>query len=137
MDKIEAFKFRNPDALVQAIGARIRLQRLAMGMTQQELSERSGVSLSTLKLMEQQGKGSLQRLAKVAVVLGLDADLRHLFSSQRTYQSLEAVERTKRLRAPRRQVRSGLAARVSKQLGDLDDDKSVSKAQGERRPRIR
>lgn len=136
MDKIEAFKFRNPDALVQAIGARIRLQRLAMGMTQQELAERSGVSLSTLKLMEQQGKGSLQRLAKVAVVLGLDADLRNLFSSQRSYQSLEAVERTKRLRAPRRRLRSGLAARVSEQLG-LDNEKPARKAQSKRGPRIR
>ena len=136
MDKIEAFKFRNPDALVQAIGARIRLQRLAMGMTQQELAERSGVSLSTLKLMEQQGKGSLQRLAKVAVVLGLDADLRNLFSSQRSYQSLEAVERTKRVRAPRRRLRSGLAARVSEQL-DLDNEKSARKARRKRGPRIR
>ena len=82
MDKIEAFKFRNPDVLVQAIGKRLRLQRLAKGLTQAELAERAGVSLSTLKLMEQRGKGSLQRLAKVAVVLGLDGDLRVLFSGQ-------------------------------------------------------
>ena len=39
MDKIEAFKFRNPDALIQAIGQRLRRQRLAMGLTQEELAE--------------------------------------------------------------------------------------------------
>ena len=116
MDKIEAFKFRNPDVLIQTIGRRLRGQRLAMGLTQEELAERAGVSLSTLKLMEQQGKGSLQRLAKVAVVLRLDADLRSLFSGQRSFESLEAVERTGRHRAPQRGSRGKLAARVSQQL---------------------
>ena len=58
MDKIEAFSLRNPDALIQVIGQRMRRQRLAMGLTQQELAQRAGISLSTLKLMEQQGKGS-------------------------------------------------------------------------------
>ena len=102
MDKIETLRLRNPDALIQTIGHRLRRQRLAKGMTQEELAERAGVSVSTLKLMEQQGKGSLQRLAKVAVVLDLDADLRNLFIGQRSFDSLEAVERTKRQRAPQR-----------------------------------
>jgi len=129
MDKIEAFKFRNPDVLIQTIGRRLRLQRLTMGLTQEELAERAGVSLSTLKLMEQQGKGSLQRLAKVAVVLGLDADLRNLFSGQRSFQSLEAVERTGRHRAPQRRSRGKLAVRVAEQLAsdsqaDISSDRS-------------
>lgn len=127
MDKIEAFKFRNPDVLVQAIGKRLRLQRLAKGLTQAELAERAGVSLSTLKLMEQRGKGSLQRLAKVAVVLGLDGDLRVLFSGQRSFESLDAVERTSRNRAPQRRTRkmgSDLAARVSEQLAKDHQDKN-------------
>ena len=80
------------------------MQRLAKGWTQQELAQRSGISVSTLKLMERTGKGSLQRLAKVAVILGLDGDLRNLFSEQRSYESIEAVERTKRQRAPRRSL---------------------------------
>ncbi|MBT8044137.1 MAG: helix-turn-helix transcriptional regulator [Verrucomicrobiae bacterium] len=102
MDKIEALRLRNPDALIHAIGSRLRRQRLAKGLTQEELAERAGVSVSTLKLMEHQGKGSLQRLAKIAVILDLDADLRNLFSGQRSFESLEAVERTKRKRAPHR-----------------------------------
>ena len=116
MDKIEAFKFRNPDVLIQAIGKRLRTQRLAMGLTQEELAQRAGISLSTLKLMEQQGKGSLQRLAKVAVVLGLDGDLRSLFIGQRSFESLDAVERSNRNRAPQRRKGGRLAAKVSEQL---------------------
>ena len=123
MDKIKAFRMRNPDSMVQALGHRLRTQRLAKGMTQEELAERAGVSLSTLKLMERQGKGSLQRLAKVAVVLGLDGDLRNLFLGQKNYESLEAVERTKRKRAPQRPKRResggrGLIERVANQMAD-------------------
>jgi transcriptional regulator with XRE-family HTH domain len=118
MDKIAAFRLRNPDMLVQALGHRLRRQRLAKGMTQQELAERAGVSVSTLKLMERQGKGSLQRLAKVAVVLGLDGDLRSLFLGQRSYESIEAVERTKRQRAPQRARHESLVERVASHMAD-------------------
>lgn len=86
--------------LIREIGGRIRTHRLARGWTQAELSERSGVSLSTLKLMEREGKGSLQRLAKIAVTLNLDAELRGLFSEPTAYESMDALERTKRQRAP-------------------------------------
>ena len=102
MDKIASFSLRNPCHLVGSIGRRLRRQRLAKGMTQQELAERAGVSLSTLKLMEHEGKGSLQRLAKIAVVLDLDGELRSLFGAPSTFDSLEAVERAERKRAPQR-----------------------------------
>lgn len=103
MDKIKTFKQRNPVQLVREIGDRIRKHRLARGWTQAELSERSGVSLSTLKLLEREGKGSLQRLAKIAVVLNLDGELRGLFSERTHYESMEAMQRSSRKRAPRRQ----------------------------------
>lgn len=74
----------------------MRDHRKARGWTQAELAERAGVSLSTLKLLEREGKGSLQRLAKVAVILGLDDDLRQLFSAAPTYASLAEVEATHR-----------------------------------------
>lgn len=101
MDKIPTFSLRNPVRLTQEIGKRIRTHRLARGWTQAELAERSGISLSTLKLLESQGKGSLQRLAKVAVILNLDAELRSLFAGPPAYESHEAVERATRARAPR------------------------------------
>ena len=79
----------------------MRTLRLAAGWTQAELAERAGVSLSTLKLLEQTGKGSLQRLAKIAVALNVDAELRGLFQTPRVWESQEAIYRSQRKRAPR------------------------------------
>lgn len=87
--------------MIREIGRRIQSHRLTRGWTQRELSERSGVSLSTLKLLEREGKGSLQRLAKIAVVLNLDGGLRKLFAEPDEYESLDAVRRTTRRRASR------------------------------------
>lgn len=98
MDKIPPFTQRNPVHLIEQIGGRIRHHRLARGWTQAELAERSGLSLSTLKLLEREGKGSLQRLAKVAVILNLDGELRNLFSSPPAFASHDDVERSTRRR---------------------------------------
>jgi transcriptional regulator with XRE-family HTH domain len=70
-------------------------------LTQQELATRSGVSLSTLKELEARGKGSLQRLVRVALVLGVAAELGELFGEPGA-ESIEAVKRRERRRAPRR-----------------------------------
>jgi transcriptional regulator with XRE-family HTH domain len=99
MDKIPPFQVRNPNHLIREIGGRIRTHRLARGWTQAELAERSGISLSTLKLLEREGKGSLQRLAKIAVILNLDGELRELFSAPPAFESHEAVERATRPRS--------------------------------------
>jgi len=96
MDKIPILKFRNPTHLTREIGQRLRDHRKARGWTQAELAERAGISLSTLKLLEREGKGSLQRLAKVAVILGIDDGLRQLFHEAPAYASLAEVEATHR-----------------------------------------
>ena len=102
MDKIKAIEMRNPDALIKLIGARLKRLRLAAGMTQEELARRAGVSVSTLKLLERTGKGSLQRLAKIAVVLNVDGQLRGLFEEPGMLDSLDSVDWMDRQRAPRR-----------------------------------
>jgi transcriptional regulator with XRE-family HTH domain len=104
MDKIPTLSFRNPVHLIRTIGERLRVARLARGWTQEELAERSGIALSTLKLMEAKGQGSLQRLARVAVALNLDGELRELFARPPAYESHEAVERASRRRAPSRRT---------------------------------
>lgn len=69
MDKIRALKLRNPITLAREVGQRLKTLRLAKGWTQDELSARSGVAVSTLKLLEAKGQGSFQRLVRVAVAL--------------------------------------------------------------------
>jgi transcriptional regulator with XRE-family HTH domain len=102
MDKIKAISQRNPVALAKGVGDRLRRHRLAKGWTQEELAWKSGVALSTLKLLEAKGRGSFQRLVLVAVALGVDGELRGLFSQSGTMESIEAVKRSERKRAPRR-----------------------------------
>ncbi|MBN8439462.1 MAG: helix-turn-helix transcriptional regulator [Verrucomicrobia bacterium] len=102
MDKISAFTQRNPVALAREVGQRIRAIRLAKGWTREELAERSGVAVSTLKLLESKGQGSFQRLTRVAVALGVDGEIRSLFSTQPVATSIEALKRAERRRAPRR-----------------------------------
>jgi transcriptional regulator with XRE-family HTH domain len=102
VDKIKALSQRNPTAIAKAVGDRLKEIRLAKGWTQEELSERSGVAVSTLKLLESKGMGSFQRLIRVAVALGVDGELRDLFSGKSTMESIEAVKLSERQRAPRR-----------------------------------
>jgi len=102
MDKISAFIQRNPVALARSIGSRLRALRLAKGWTQDELAERSGVAVSTLKLIEAKGQGSFHRIIRIAVALGVDGELRELFASPSAADSIESVKRAERQRAPRR-----------------------------------
>jgi transcriptional regulator with XRE-family HTH domain len=106
VDKIKALNQRNPVVLAREVGQRLKRLRLAKGWTQEELSARSGVAVSTLKLLEAKGSGSFQRLIRVAVALGVDGELRGLFSNP-AMDSIEAVKMSGRQRAPRRQKEGG------------------------------
>jgi len=108
MDKISAFNQRNTVVMARQIGHRLRAFRLAKGWTQEELAERSGLAVSTLKLIEAKGQGSFQRLIRIAIALGVDGELRDLFGASSSADSIEAVKRAERQRAPRRQ-RKGVA----------------------------
>lgn len=107
MDKIKAIKQRNPVEIAKVMGGRLKHHRLAKGWTQEELAAKSGVALSTLKLLEAKGRGSVQRLILVAVALGVDGDLRGLFAQSGVMESIEAVKRSERKRAPRRGKEGG------------------------------
>ncbi len=92
--------------LAREVGQRLKRLRLAKGWTQEEVAARSGVAVSTLKLLEAKGNGSFQRLVRVAIALGADGELRDLFSNP-AMESIEAVKLSERQRAPRRQNKGG------------------------------
>lgn len=108
MDKIKALNQRNPVVLAREIGQQLKRLRLAQGWTQEELSERSGVAISTLKLLEAKGQGSIQRMIRVAVALGADGELRGWFRQPGAMPSIEAVKLSERQRAPRRKREGGV-----------------------------
>ncbi len=54
----------------ETVAKNIRSLRLEKGLTQQGLSDRSGVKLATLRQFEQKGKISIESFFKLAIALG-------------------------------------------------------------------
>ena len=73
-----------------ALAKRIRGIRKRRRLTQQDMSERSGVSLGTLKRFETTGQISLLSLTKLAIALGCENEIRSLFDNV-VYESIEEV----------------------------------------------
>lgn len=65
-----ALSLYTPSDVSRALADRARARRLDRGWTQQECAERAGIALSTLKVFEHSGKISLERLLRLALVLG-------------------------------------------------------------------
>lgn len=70
---------KTPHEIVVSIAKRAKERRLSLNLSQQTLSERSGVSYGTLKKFEQTGQISLESLVKLALSLGSLSDFEHLF----------------------------------------------------------
>ncbi len=90
--------------ILQALGQRMRMQRLAQGLTQRELAQMAGLSLGALRKLESSGQSSLETLVRVVQALGLVGELEDLFVLKR--QSIAQMEQAEtagqRQRAPRR-----------------------------------
>jgi transcriptional regulator with XRE-family HTH domain len=82
--------------LAQAIAARARRRRLDRNLTQQDLAERAGMSLSSLRRFERTGEIAFLSLVRIAVALDAVEGLTALFPEE--VRSLEDV-----LEPPRRQ----------------------------------
>lgn len=70
---------KTPTDIDRDIAGRIRKLRRRRKISQKELSERSGVSLGSVKRFEQSGEISLRSLTKIAMALRIDGELRDLF----------------------------------------------------------
>ncbi len=73
------FDLDTPSEVQDRIRAAARARRLALGLTQSDLSTRSGVPLATLKRFEQKGQISLAGLLALADVLDALAGFGALF----------------------------------------------------------
>lgn len=74
------------------IAENIRARRLAMELTQEGLSERSGVPLPTLRKFEQKGTISLESFLKLLMVIGsLEELINILKPSKPTFTSIDDV----------------------------------------------
>lgn len=61
--------FKSPFEMTREIAKKAQNKRLKLNLSQQTLSEKSGVSYGTLKKFEQKGQISLESLLKIALAL--------------------------------------------------------------------
>ena len=73
------FLQKSPKEINQLIATRIRSVRKGKKMSQQLLSEKSGVSYGSIKRFEQSGEISLISLTKIAIALEVSLELENLF----------------------------------------------------------
>ena len=86
------FKWETAEEMDEALALRLKNIRKRRGLSQQQLSERSGVSYGSLKRFESTGQISLLSLTKLAIALNCAEDIRKLFTEV-AYSSIEEVIR--------------------------------------------
>lgn len=96
---------RTAEELRQELGYAIRDRRIAQGLTQLEISERSGVPLRTWKRLEGQGEGSLRHLIQAAIALRCEDNLALLFPIPAAASMDELLARQAATAAPKRRRR--------------------------------
>ncbi len=82
--------FKTPNEIQKMIASNERKCRKAAKLTQEQLSEKSGVSLGSLKRFETTGEISLHSLLKLAVVLEQEREFMELFEKKQ-YNSIQEV----------------------------------------------
>ncbi len=73
------FNQKTPKEIDKLIAARIRSIRKRRKLSQERLSEKSGVSLGSVKRFESSGEISLSSLTKLAIALNCESELVELF----------------------------------------------------------
>lgn len=84
------FLTKTPREIDQLIASRIRSIRKRRKISQKRLSEKSGVSLGSVKRFEQSGEISLISLTKIAIALEIEGELEDLFEEV-PFLSIEEV----------------------------------------------
>jgi len=73
------FELATVDEIATELGSRLRDQRLAQNLTQEELASRAGVSRGTVRNLETKGQASMESLLRIVAALGLAGSLSELF----------------------------------------------------------
>ena len=84
------FNQKTPNEIARSLVEKIKQQRKKLKISQQELAQKSGVSLGSIKRFETKYEISLQSFIKIAIALDLDGDLESLFTAK-TYTSIDEV----------------------------------------------
>lgn len=94
--------FATAPEVVRELGQRLRTQRLAKSVTQQELAARAGVSVGAIKKLEATGRTTMETYVRAVQALGLIDDLAD-FMQLRPTTSIAEMEKAQT--AQRQRVR--------------------------------
>lgn len=89
---MEQLVWETAEELDQKLAVRVRKIRKRRSISQQKLSDLSGVSYGSIKRFEATGQISLLSLTKIALALDMADELRNLFT-QVPYKNIEEVIR--------------------------------------------
>jgi hypothetical protein len=89
-DQILASMLSSPSEVARGLADRARARRLDENLSQEGLATRAGISLGSLKRFERTGEISLDRLLRIAFVLGARDGFDHLFAP-RDPRSLDEI----------------------------------------------
>ncbi len=84
----------------------MRDRRIAQGLTQVQISERSGVPLRTWKRLEGRGEGSLRHLIQAAIALRCEDNLASLFPAPAAASMDELLARQAAAATPKQRMRA-------------------------------
>lgn len=111
------FNLATQQEISLALGERLRAQRLAQDLAQEDLAARAGVSLSTLKRLESVGVCGMDSVIRVAQALGLAGGFESLFVLK-----IESIAQMEQAEKSTTKKRAGRARRG--QLKDRTNEKT-------------
>ena len=91
----------NPVSIAKKLALRLQKRRLFLNMSQKSLSEKSGVSLGSIKRFENSGEISLKHLLKLALVLDAMDEFHDLFPPKE-YNSIDDIIRNRKQKERKR-----------------------------------
>lgn len=97
------FKLSTPEEIGLELGYRLRQQRMNKHWTQQELADRTGLDVGTIKNLETKGQCALLTLIRIAMALDCISDLTNIF--QLKISSIAEMEKIENLRKSKIQKR--------------------------------
>jgi len=98
--------FATYEEVCKELGARLKAQRLAQMLTQEDLAVRAGLSVGTVKNIENKGQSSIESVVRLGLALGLADHFQELFKLEvESIAQMAQAEQSKRIRASRRVVK--------------------------------
>jgi transcriptional regulator with XRE-family HTH domain len=106
MDNMLDIGFATYEEVCRELGTRLKAQRLAQMLTQEELAVRAGLSMGTVKNIENKGQSSIESVVRLGLALGLADHFQELFKLQvKSIAQMDQAEQSKRIRASRRVIK--------------------------------